>query len=125
MLKPANCIGALLAFSLTACATSPKTPPDAEKNDAAETEKTAAMIDYNNCVMGAARKLDDGSYDASLIAMVVQQRCKDQFSRYVAASGAGMGSKESAALTEGLEQNQTQLTTEIIQKMRLQRVHQN
>ena len=122
-MKAVNLIGAFLALSLTSCAMDPDhsaARSDDAKKAAVEAKKTAAMDDYNNCVMGAARKLDDGSSDASLIALAVEPDCKDQFSRYVRASGTGMNSSDFAKFSESLEYNQTQVTAEIIRKMRSQ-----
>jgi hypothetical protein len=119
-LKPVSCLGALLALSLTSCATDSTAPSDAGRAAAIEAEKTTAMNDYNNCIMEAARNLDDGNSDASLIALAVQPDCKDQFSRYVKISGAGMSSNAFARHSATLEDNQTQITADIIKRMRSQ-----
>jgi hypothetical protein len=124
-LKLLSCAGALLALSLTSCTTDSTAPSDAERAATIEAEKTTAMNDYNNCVIEAARNLDDGNSDASLIALAVQPDCKDQFSRYVKISGTGMNSNAFAKYTETLENNQTQLTAGIIKRMRSQQTRQN
>ena len=127
-MRSLNFVKALLALSLTSCAMDSERSAvrsDAAKRDAIEAEKTAAMDAYNKCVTEAARKLDDGSSDPSLIALVVEPDCKDEFSQYVKASGTGMTSNSFAKFSETLEYNQTELTAGIIQKLRSVRARQN
>ena len=121
MMKTFNCILALLTLSMTSCATN--SDHSRGSSDAIESERTAAMNDYTACVRERAEKLDDGNSDVTLIALAVQPDCKDQFSRYVTLSGIGMSSGALAAYTERLEDNQTQLTAGIIQKIRSRQLH--
>ena len=81
------------------------------------------MNDYAECVRERAQKLDDGNSDATLIAMAIQPDCKDQFSRYVKVSSIGLDSHDLAVFNARLDDDQTQLTAAIIQKMRLQNTH--
>ena len=121
MAKSATCVAALSALLLTSCETDTgrsAASADAGRMAAIEAEKSAAMNDYAECVREKAQKLDDGNSDASLIAMAIQPDCKDQFSRYVKISGIGMSSRDFATCSERLEENQTQLTAGIVQKMR-------
>ena len=116
-----NCIGLLSVLFLTACGTSPNASnAKSDAPTAIDVEKSAAMNDYAKCVQGRARAVDDGFSDASLIALAVQQDCKDQFARYVKISAIGMNADALAAYSEKLESSQAQLTTEIVQKMRAQ-----
>jgi hypothetical protein len=127
-MKTVSCIGALLALSLTSCAANSNhstAPSDAQKAAAIDAGKTAAMNDYIKCVREGAQKLDDGNFDASLIALAIQPDCKDQFSRYVKIGGIGMDADALAAYSQKLGDNQVQLTTGIIQRMRSQQTHQN
>jgi hypothetical protein len=128
MMRTVNCIGAMLALCLTSCAASSNNsaaPSNAGETAAIDAEKTAAMNDYVECVRERAQKLDDGNTDASFIALAIQPDCKDQFSRYVKIGGIGMDPGALAAYGERLEDNQMQLTTAIIQKMRSEQTHQN
>ena len=121
MAKSVTCVVALSALFLTSCETDTgrsAAPADAGRTAAIEAEKSTAMNDYAECIRARAQKLDIGNSDASLIAMAIQLDCKDQFSRYVKISGTGMSSRDFATYSERLEDNQTQLTAGIIQKMR-------
>ena len=126
-MKILNCMSATLALSLSACATeSDQSKASSDTGGSAiEAEKTAAMNEYAKCIRGAAQNLDDGSSDPSLIALAIQPDCKDQFARYVKIGGIGMDSRALAAYSERLEDNQTQLTAAIIQRMRSQQTRQN
>ena len=128
MLKAVHCTVALLVSCLASCASDsgrPDAAADAGRMSAIEAEKNAAMNAYADCVRQRAQNLDDGSSDPALIALAVQPDCKDQFSRYAKIGGIGMDSRALAAYSERLDDDQTQLTSAIILKMRAQQTHQN
>ncbi len=124
MLKAVNCAIALLASCLASCASDSghsAASADAGRATAIEAEKNAAMNAYADCVRQRAQNLDDGSSDPTLIALAVQPDCKDQFSRYAKIGGIGMDSRALSAYSERLDDDQTQLTSAIILKMRAQK----
>src|SRR5258708_232818 len=80
----------VLALAATACAPARLAPP-VQTSTSAE-ELLNARMAYDDCLIAAARKADDGKSDASTIALAMKSQCIPQTERVTRAlAGATMG----------------------------------
>ena len=91
-IRRCKCFSIVLALAATACAPARLATPAQTSQATSADELLAARMAYDDCLIAAARKADDGKSDASTIALAMKSQCIPQTERVTRAlAGATMG----------------------------------
>jgi hypothetical protein len=98
-----------------------KSNPRSQQPPATEKEKRDAFFVYFSCLDVAAREMDDGRSDASVIALGIKSLCASQFARTVEPEGGRLNPAARRLFESKVQDSQLEMATQAVLAGRAER----